>query len=186
MSLAQGTNKRLQIPRLYTLLRWLFLIVIAISTALVGFFQSLLVSSLYKTRTEFLDKRILVSTHKESIKRSLETRLASGALLPSINSCRRTAFSALQLKDERILIKFLEYTGFNLLLAWLCCFVMWVISPAASGSGIPDVKAYLNGVESPIFKNFFTVKTFIAKVCFIIVTLQTDGGVAQRLWPLGA
>ncbi len=41
---------------------------------------------------------------------------------------------------------------------------MWIISPAASGSGIPDVKAYLNGVESPIFKNFFTIKTFIAKV----------------------
>jgi hypothetical protein len=27
-----------------------------------------------------------------------------------------------------------------------------------------DVQAYLNGVESPVFKNFFTVKTFVAKV----------------------
>lgn len=27
-----------------------------------------------------------------------------------------------------------------------------------------DVQAYLNGVESPAFKNFFTVKTFVAKV----------------------
>lgn len=27
-----------------------------------------------------------------------------------------------------------------------------------------DVQAYLNGVDSPAFKNFFTVKTFIAKV----------------------
>lgn len=27
-----------------------------------------------------------------------------------------------------------------------------------------DVQAYLNGVENPVFKNFFTVKTFIAKV----------------------
>ncbi len=186
MSLAQGTNRRLQIPRLYTLLRWLFLIVIAISTALVGFFQSLLVSSLYKTRTEFLDKRILVRMHYEIAKYQLGTILAPGALLPSINSCRRTVFSALQLKDERILIKFLEYTGFNLLLAWLCCFVMWVISPAASGSGIPDVKAYLNGVESPIFKNFFTVKTFIAKVCITGTHFTADGGVVQCLWPAGA
>lgn len=27
-----------------------------------------------------------------------------------------------------------------------------------------DVQAYLNGVENPVFKNFFTVKTFVAKV----------------------
>ncbi|KAJ9522064.1 hypothetical protein QJQ45_005109 [Haematococcus lacustris] len=51
-------------------------------------------------------------------------------------------------------------------LKWLCLiiFSLYVISPAASGSGIPDVKAYLNGVESPIFRNFFRVRTFIGKV----------------------
>ncbi|PNH00895.1 Chloride channel protein CLC-d [Tetrabaena socialis] len=119
-------SKRLQIPRLYTLLRWLFLIVISISTALVGFFQSMLVSSLYGLRSQFIFSIVLL--------------------------------------NENVFVKFLQYAGFNLLLAWLCCFFMWVISPAASGSGIPDVKAYLNGVESPIFKNFFTLKTFIAKV----------------------
>lgn len=70
----------------------------------------------------------------------------------------------LQLLNENEFVKFLQYTAFNLLLAWGCCFFMWIISPAASGSGIPDVKAYLNGVESPIFKNFFTIKTFVAKV----------------------
>ncbi|KAG2483148.1 hypothetical protein HYH03_017993 [Edaphochlamys debaryana] len=118
--------RRLQIPRLYTLLRWLFLVVIAISTALVGFGQSMLVSSLYELRSQFIFSIVLL--------------------------------------DENIFLKFLQYMAFNLLLAFLCCFFMWIISPAASGSGIPDVKAYLNGVESPIFKNFFTLKTFVAKV----------------------
>ncbi|GIL88475.1 hypothetical protein Vretimale_15336 [Volvox reticuliferus] len=122
----QLNAKRLQIPRLYTLLRWLFLVIIAISTALVGFFQSMLVSSLYGLRSQFIFSIVLL--------------------------------------NENVFVKFLQYTGFNLLLAFLCCFFMWIISPAASGSGIPDVKAYLNGVESPIFKNFFTIKTFIAKV----------------------
>ena len=70
----------------------------------------------------------------------------------------------LQLLNENVFVKFIQYAAFNALLAWSCCFVMWIISPAASGSGIPDVKAYLNGVESPIFKNFFTIKTFVAKV----------------------
>ncbi len=54
MAISLAPVKRLQIPRLYTLLRWLFLIVIAISTALVGFFQSMLVSSLYGLRSQFI------------------------------------------------------------------------------------------------------------------------------------
>lgn len=60
--------------------------------------------------------------------------------------------------------KFFQYAGFNLLLAFGCSFTLYLISPAASGSGIPDVKAYLNGVESPAWAQFFTVKTFVAKV----------------------
>jgi hypothetical protein len=70
----------------------------------------------------------------------------------------------LQQMEEDWVKKFFQFTGFNLLLAFLCCMSLFLISPAASGSGIPDVKAYLNGVEHPIFKNFFTVKTFVAKV----------------------
>jgi chloride channel 7 len=60
--------------------------------------------------------------------------------------------------------KFLQFVGFNLALACGASVSLFLISPAASGSGIPDVQAYLNGVENPVFKNFFTVKTFIAKV----------------------
>ncbi|GBF95490.1 chloride channel CLC-c [Raphidocelis subcapitata] len=60
--------------------------------------------------------------------------------------------------------KFFQYMGFNLLLAFGSSLSLFLISPAASGSGIPDVKAYLNGASSPIFRNFFTIKTFVAKV----------------------
>ncbi len=59
--------------------------------------------------------------------------------------------------------KALEYIGVNAALAYACTFTLYFISPAASGSGIPDVKAFLNGVDSPLFKPFFTIKTFIAK-----------------------
>ena len=34
----------------------------------------------------------------------------------------------------------LEYVGINALLAFACTFTLFIISPAASGSGIPDVK----------------------------------------------
>ena len=36
-----------------------------------------------------------------------------------------------------------------------------LVSPAAAGSGIPEVKAYLNGVDLP---NIFTPRTLIGKV----------------------
>jgi chloride channel 7 len=35
------------------------------------------------------------------------------------------------------------------------------VAPAAAGSGIPEVKAYLNGVDAP---NIFSLKTLLVKV----------------------
>jgi chloride channel 7 len=35
------------------------------------------------------------------------------------------------------------------------------VAPAAAGSGIPEVKAYLNGVDAP---NIFCLKTLLVKV----------------------
>jgi chloride channel 7 len=71
----------------------------------------------------------------------------------------------------------LLFTGFNLVLALGCCLWLKYISPAGSGSGIPDVKAFLNGVEHPSFDNFFTVKTFAAKV---YVTSRPQHSLADR------
>jgi chloride channel 7 len=54
----------------------------------------------------------------------------------------------------------------NLALAVGAALCVAVVSPAAAGSGIPDVKAYLNGADSPleVFRSFFTLRTFCAKV----------------------
>lgn len=116
----------MRIPKLFTLLKWTFLMMIAVCTALIGFSQSMLVASLYKLRTTFIYDIVGL--------------------------------------NEAWIPKFFQYTSFNLALAFGASLSLFLISPAASGSGIPDVKAYLNGVESPIFRNFFTVKTFVAKV----------------------
>jgi chloride channel 7 len=70
----------------------------------------------------------------------------------------------MQSLHEAWIPKFFKFLGFNLLLAFGASLSLFLISPAAAGSGIPDVKAYLNGVESPVFRNFFTIKTFVAKV----------------------
>lgn len=52
-------------------------------------------------------------------------------------------------------------------MAVACCLV---ISPAAAGSGIPDVVAYLNGVDVPAV---FLFRTLIAK---ILGSLGSVGG----------
>jgi len=47
-------TKHVHIPKLFTVLKWTFLIVIAVSTALMGFLQSLLVAWLYKFRSNIV------------------------------------------------------------------------------------------------------------------------------------
>ena len=47
----------------------------------------------------------------------------------------------------------------NLCLALFASVITALIAPAATGSGIPEVKAYLNGVDAP---GIFTVRTLFA------------------------
>ncbi|EHA8588365.1 Chloride channel protein CLC-c [Cocos nucifera] len=44
---------------------------------------------------------------------------------------------------------FLAYAGCNLILATAAAALCAYIAPAAAGSGIPEVKAYLNGIDAP-------------------------------------
>jgi hypothetical protein len=54
-------------------------------------------------------------------------------------------FRPLQSLHEAWVPKFFEFMGFNLLLAFLSSLSLFLISPAASGSGIPDVKVVVMG-----------------------------------------
>lgn len=45
---------------------------------------------------------------------------------------------------------FAVYVGCNMILAIAAAALCAYIAPAAAGSGIPEVKAYLNGVDAPI------------------------------------
>ncbi|VAI23541.1 unnamed protein product [Triticum turgidum subsp. durum] len=56
---------------------------------------------------------------------------------------------------------FWVFAGANLALLLLASAITASVSPAAGGSGIPEVKAYLNGVDAP---NIFSLKTLAVKV----------------------
>jgi H+/Cl- antiporter ClcA len=61
--------------------------------------------------------------------------------------------------------KLFQYLGFNLGLAGAASLAVFLVSPPAAGSGIPDVVAYLNGAEGVGgIDRFFSVRTFAAKV----------------------
>lgn len=47
-------GQQIHIPKLFIVLKWAFLIVIAVATAIVGFLQSMLVASLYHMRSTFV------------------------------------------------------------------------------------------------------------------------------------
>jgi chloride channel 7 len=53
------------------------------------------------------------------------------------------------------------FAGGNLALLLLASSITSFVSPAAGGSGIPEVKAYLNGVDAP---NIFSLRTLAVKV----------------------
>lgn len=58
----------------------------------------------------------------------------------------------------------------NFALTMLATVLTVFVAPAAAGSGIPEVKAYLNGVDAP---NIFSLKTLIVKVLVPVSFIST-------------
>lgn len=59
---------------------------------------------------------------------------------------------------------FLVFSISNLVLTLFASVITAFVSPEAAGSGIPEVKAYLNGVDAPRIVSF---RTLVVKVkCF--------------------
>lgn len=68
---------------------------------------------------------------------------------------------------------FLAWVLFNSFLVSIAAVLVIFISPVAAGSGIPQIKCFLNGVRIP---NVVRLKTLIAKV--IGVACSVGGGLA--------
>lgn len=61
----------------------------------------------------------------------------------------------------RYLMGFIHLAGANLLLTTFASVLCVCFAPTAAGPGIPEIKAYLNGVDTP---NMFGATTMIVKV----------------------
>lgn len=65
--------------------------------------------------------------------------------------------------SRRFQLAFFIFFVSNLGLTLFASLITALIAPAATGSGIPEVKAYLNGVDAP---GIFTVQTLFVKVYY--------------------
>ncbi|CAM8979744.1 unnamed protein product [Rhodiola kirilowii] len=70
-------------------------------------------------------------------------------------------FTSNLMLENRYGMAFLVFAASNLVLTLFAVIITIFVSPAAAGSGIPEVKAYLNGVDAP---GILSVQTLIVKV----------------------
>jgi len=68
-------------------------------------------------------------------------------------------------EKQELVVSFFVYFSINLLYALLGCVMVLLCGPMAGGSGIPEVKGYLNGVR---VLGTINLKTFIGKVLSLI------------------
>ncbi|KAK2992879.1 hypothetical protein RJ640_028121 [Escallonia rubra] len=65
------------------------------------------------------------------------------------------------IEKERYLVGFIFFTGVNFLLTMVATVLCVRFAPTAAGPGIPEIKAYLNGVDTP---NMFGATTLFVKI----------------------
>jgi H+/Cl- antiporter ClcA len=68
--------------------------------------------------------------------------------LVGLQRCGNVKLSIVCCFQCRYFVAFLAYGGCNLVLGATAAAICAYIAPAAAGSGIPEVKAYLNGVDA--------------------------------------
>lgn len=73
--------------------------------------------------------------------------------------------------ESRFLWAFLVFFFSNLVLTLFAATITALIAPTATGSGIPEVKAYLNGVDAP---GIFTIRTLIVKIIGSITAVSSS------------
>lgn len=86
---------------------------------------------------------------------------------------RKYMLKCLNKETCSVLIPWLVWTGLNIAFCIVATVVVAFVEPVAAGSGIPEIKCYLNGVKVP---RVVRIKTLLCKVTSIIAAVS--GGLA--------
>ncbi|XP_073004669.1 putative chloride channel-like protein CLC-g [Typha latifolia] len=89
------------------------------------------------------------------------------------------------MEEKKYWTAFGVFASSNLVLLMFASVITAFVSPAAGGSGIPEVKAYLNGVDAP---NIFSLRTLVVKIlgCIAAVSSSIHVGKAGPMVHTGA
>ncbi|KAG8372685.1 hypothetical protein BUALT_Bualt12G0093200 [Buddleja alternifolia] len=74
---------------------------------------------------------------------------------------------------RKFMVAFLVFASSNLCLTLFASVITAFIAPEAAGSGIPEVKAYLNGVDAPAIFSFRTlIVKIVGSICAVSASLN--------------
>ncbi|KAK3007418.1 hypothetical protein RJ639_015191 [Escallonia herrerae] len=73
--------------------------------------------------------------------------------------------------ESALSLSLLLYTSSNFGLTLFSCVITALVAPEAAGSGIPEVKAYLNGVDAPAI---FSIRTLFVKIVGSITAVSAS------------
>ena len=131
----------------YVLLKWTMCFLLGLTVGAIGFFNNLAVENISGVK--------FVITSDLMLSRESVTSLTLHLFL-----------FKLQWSDDnygccRYGLAFTVFTAANFVLVMTASMITCFFAPAAAGSGIPEVKAYLNGVDAP---NILSFRTLVVKV----------------------
>ncbi|PPS13674.1 hypothetical protein GOBAR_AA06877 [Gossypium barbadense] len=171
----------------YVLLKWAFALIIGLGTGLVGIFNNIAVENISGFKLLMTTKLMLEHKHFMYLVDIFKTREnLANTVAPSklfgfeiigirnagvrIGLAAITALVLTHVREElacRYYKAFAALAGCNLALAAAAAALCAYIAPAAAGSGIPEVKAYLNGVDahSILAPSTLFVKIFGSILC---------------------
>lgn len=137
----------------YICMKWALCFLLGLLVSLVGFFNNLGVENI-------AGKKFVITSNMMLYNRFISL----STIFPFYLLIRLVMLDTLinyHLFSCRHLSAFLVFTAFNLGLTLFASLFTALVSPAAAGSGIPEVKAYLNGVDAP---DIFSLRTLVVKV----------------------
>lgn len=157
------------------LARWLIFMVIGVLTALIACFVNISIEELSKEKYKFLKQRrypffffLILTLNVSRLAVERFTSLTKIFLfIIVIDDC------IVNNKGDCLWIPYLLWAILNIIPVLIGSVLVTYIEPVAAGSGIPQVKCYLNGIKVP---RVVRIKTLVVKIIGVVTTVV--GGLA--------
>ncbi|KAL0333999.1 UNVERIFIED_CONTAM: putative chloride channel-like protein CLC-g [Sesamum angustifolium] len=149
----------------YIFMKWTLCFLIGVIVSLIGFLNNLAIENIAGVKFVITSNMMLARKSRLMLQPGVcyiffPTPFSLPDVVVRLYVCTPVYLSSLKCVD-RFVVAFIVFASSNLGLTFLSSLVTALIAPEAAGSGIPEVKAYLNGVDAPAI---FSFRTLVVKV----------------------